>query len=263
MAEKPEEALSKKETFASVEKYLEGLKTQLQEQSEKLREKGFPVSDDCRINPKEFRGLISENSIQQDQFEVATLENRWVMENALKDSGEQERQRVIRKNGELLETVKTLGMSKSWFRGRFITVRTSKFDDYFNGIDNLIFDIETLQPLAAIDDTTSLLNKKDAIQKVRDGATVKYAADYTHAGAVKRTFKKLPVLLITSPIEEVAALAKDLINGLESEEGEVARRNIVKNLKNQAEQIANGVIAIPDPELKEAYKKASEILNSI
>ena len=263
MAEKPENSASKKEVITSVEKYLEELKTPLKERAEKLREKGFPVSDDCRIDPSKFLAFIAETEIKKDLYRVAEQEKQWLMENSLKKPTEQAHQRIIQKNGELLETVKTLGMNESWFSGRFVTVRTSKFDDYFNGVDNLIFDTVTFQPIAAIDDTTNLLNKKDAIQKVQDGATVKYAAEYTHAGAVKRTFKKLPVLLITSPIEEVATLAKDLISGSESEEGNIARRNIVANLKQQAEQIAKGIIAIPDPKLKEAYRKTSAILNSI
>ena len=261
--EKAEEAASKKEIVASVWGYVEKLKFPLQERAKKLREKGFPVDDDCRIDPRKFLAFIAESEIQKDLHRVTGQEKQWLMENSLKKPPEQAHQNIIQKNGELLETVKTLGMNGSWFGGRFVTVRTSKFDDYFNGVDNLIFDTVTFQPIAAIDDTTNLLNKKDAIQKVQNGATVKYATEYTHAGAVKRTFKKLPVLLITSPIEEVATLAKDLINGSESEEGEIARRNIVANLKQQAEQIAKGIIPIRDPKLKDAYRKTSEILNSI
>ena len=263
ISEKAEAAASKRETVASVWGYVEKLKFPLQERAKKLREKGFPVGEDCRIDPSQFRAFIAESEIKKDLYRVAEQEKQWRRETALKSLKEQSHQNIIQKNGELLETVKTLGMNESRCSCLLVAVRTNKFDDDFNGVDNLIFDTVPFQPSAAIDATTNLLNKKDAIQKVQDGVTVKYSAEYTHAGAIKRTFNKLPVLLITSPIEEVATLAKDLINGSESEEGEIARRNIVANLKQQAEQIAKGIIAIADPKLKEAYRKTSEILNSI
>jgi len=237
----------KKERLELVEKYLEQLAEPLKLEAKRLKEKGFPLSDDGRVN-------FETEDTQNDNEKVVQLEKMW--EGELTEEG-----RRGKKTGELFEMVKTLSINNLWFDKRLVSVRTNKYDDYINGVDNLIFDLETNQPLAAIDDTTHALKQEDprVIDKIKMGAEVKYGVDYTNEVVTKKSYKKLPVFVISTNVEGLITLAKDVINGKSSFEGIQVLQNIIGDLEEQYQKIKNGIIEIDDPELKSAYQKAGKI----
>ncbi len=111
----------------------------LLEQLAKELQSRFPVGKDCRIQTQEFEDVFSLEEIKKDQKRVESLEKKFSEKNI----------------GELLEVIKTLTFNQLWFSNDLISLRTSKFDDYCNGVDEVVIDIKTNEVLAAIDETTN------------------------------------------------------------------------------------------------------------
>lgn len=129
----------------------------------KLQAEGVPVGDDCRINMDAFSDLFSEKEIGDDQQRVNKyLKRIW---------GDLSKEKIQNKkketSGEKLEMLKTALFHK-FLGDKFIVVRTSLYDDFVHGIDNLIVNRESGDVVCAFDevgDTMSgiLQDKKDRI----------------------------------------------------------------------------------------------------
>ena len=147
--ENPEITTSKIETTERTRERLRELqpllKPLLENESEKLRGRGFPVGADGRLLPEEYKGIYRPEEITNDLRKVRLLESKY-------------REEEGKPIGDLLEVAKTLAFNRFWFGGRLIAVRASNYDDYFNGVDEIIFDAETFQSLAAIDTTVNPLS---------------------------------------------------------------------------------------------------------
>lgn len=240
----------KKEIKEKIGRYFERLAEPLEKEAERLRNLGFSVEADCRVNPAEFEDLVGEKEVVADAQKVQRLESKWQKEPS---------------SGELLEMVKTLGINKLWFDRRLISVRTSKYDDYVNGVDNLIFDTLTGEPIAAIDDTTDVLKKdeRQVLDKISGAAQVKYGIEYSKEGIEKRSYSKLPVFVISSNPENLTRLAEDVINNKESFEGVRALQELLAGLQEQYQKIEDGIIKIDDPELRASYDRAGALFREL
>lgn len=262
--ERPEAAAIKKEAEEArkekpelVEKYLKELDGLLKLEAGKLEKQGFQLNPDCRINSRSYSDIVSEDIINKDMLRVQQLEAEFNKKSTPQD--------VINKNiGELLEKVKTLSINRE-FNNQLISVRTNKYDDYVNGVDNLIVDVETNHILAAIDDSTNRLKMDDprVEQRIQEGARVRYGFEYKNNKADKKSLEKIPVFIISTDLNGVLALAKDTVNQKSSLDGMQAINTVIGNLVDQAEKIESGEIKISDPRLKESYKKAGEIFGKL
>ena len=131
----------------------------LKEISNSLRERGFLVDSSCRLNLEELakRDIYSPLVVKRDikRAEKKREIFRQEEKNLLKKGKTKEW--YLKKIGGIVEKLKTISFNNFWFKGKFFALRTSLYDDYFNGIDQIILDANPKKPkvLAAID-TTSL-----------------------------------------------------------------------------------------------------------
>jgi hypothetical protein len=206
---------------------LERLLPLLREEALRLREQGFPVTDDCRLDASAFGSQYATRELQSDALYVRNRESRFDRE---ANTGV----------GELLEVVKTLAFNQLWFKGKLVAVRTTKYDDYKNGIDEIVFDLETRKPLAVVDTTTNWKTKVeqfDFMKKIEHGGTVKYGVGIGGEGVEKTAYDTLPIFVVSLNPEEVARLAGEIIRGRISEASDLLERVIMKELLMQSEAL--------------------------
>lgn len=97
---------------------------------------------------------------------------------------------------------------------RFVVARASKYDDYENGIDNVLLDKETGAVICGLDEVlghegddggTKKQEKMDKIYK-RQGANLKYGATVVGSELRRKSFRHLPVFFLSLSKEELAGL---------------------------------------------------------
>jgi len=231
-----------KEDFKEKElEKLTELKPFLEELSKELQEKGFFLDKDCRIKEEEFKDIFPKKEIEKDKKIVENLEKKFSKN----------------KEGELLEVIKTIVFNKFWFSNNLISLRTSKFDDYCNGVDEIILDLKTKQPLAAVDETTDPLGKIEKVkEKIIQGSSVKYGFSLSESKINKRSLENLPTFIVSLKPEELINLTQALLNkdNLESFE-----KKVVNFLLEQSQQFQK----IACPKMKDSYKNTEEIFKRI
>ena len=105
-------------------------------------------------------------------------------------------------------------------RDRFLVVRTSMFDDYKNGIDNLILDKETGAIICAFDEVlendgdrnrgTSKKIEKIKKSAVLGGTRAKYAVALDQQKIVRSQARNIPVFYLALESKDLADLTNDL-----------------------------------------------------
>jgi len=223
----------------------------LKEVSESLNQRGFPVDENCRIKIENFKNIFGEHTIAADKKMVEKIESKFSKE---------ENKNI----GELLEGVKTVSFNKLWSNNRLVSLRTSKFDDYFNGIDEVIFGTETHQPLAAIDTTTNIKEKTEkVIDKIKNGSQIKYGF-YIKDGIKRGSLNDLPTFIISLKPEELLQFAGNLVqnDGLKDsldENNLKVKKQIFTSLKIQSNEFEK----IAAPKMKHSYEVAGQIFDDL
>ncbi len=212
----------------------------LRELSMELKKKGFPVNDQGRLEEGFFN--FPKEEIERDKKRVEQAEESF----SKRDNS----------MGELLEVVKTLAFNKSWFSKKFVALRTAQFDDYFNGVDEIIFDVESKEPLAAVDETTDFRQKIEQMKrKIVKGSEVKYGVSLED-GINQKSLDYLPTFIISLNYEELIDLSDALLNG---ERSDLLEKKVIGSLKNQSREFQG----ITSSTMKLNYLKAEKIFNKI
>ncbi len=97
----------------------------------KMHEKAKNLIEESRINEEDLRGLYGEQ-VSSDLAEVSRLEREF----KIRDSDEIAE---LKKVADIFEaTVLDCGELNNWFGENAFTIKTSRFDDYKNGIDMIV-----------------------------------------------------------------------------------------------------------------------------
>ncbi len=242
-----ERAAEKRDINEAAGEHLEKMKEFLMAEGERLRGEGFPVDEECRIDLAAFDGSYSKEVLEHDQERISKTESDF--ENSQSE-----------KIAELLEAVKTLVFNKFWFDGRLVAVRTSKFDDYVNGVDQLILDRETFQPLAAVDTTLDWKSKLPKIMdKIQKGGVVKYGVGLSKNGVEKINYAGLPVFIISLNGDEVLELARGIEAGELGPEGDRLASVVAEELSRQSQQLS----VLAGKKLQDSYSAANKIFKAL
>lgn len=234
----------------------EGLKKELKEESVNLRERGFAVDEECRIDPNVFREFLGKTRaladvVDEDNHRVELLEKR----QKYKDETRSPAEKLQELKGEILEMNKTLAFNQSWFGKRLVAVRTAKYDDFENHVDQLILDTKTGSPFAAVDITTDWKIKAqspDLAKRLQKGCQVKYGFKLNSEGKVqKQSHDNLPLFIIAVSAEESSGSKPDVF--LKKE------KVILESLQKQSEQFYH----MADPEVGAAYQKAAKVFKEL
>jgi len=126
----------------------------------------------------------------------------------------------------------------------FIVVRSSVYDDYNNGVDQLIIDRESGVVICGIDevidrqDNVGPSKKEEKIRQkmMRGGAKVKYGARVEGKNLVLDSLKNIPAFYLSLSPKELEILAKNL----QENEVSVYERDLLKRLHSSlSEQLAS------------------------
>ena len=104
------------------------------------------------------------------------------------------------------------------FGDRYVVVRASKYDDYFNGIDNVLVNKETGDVICAFDEVRmNERSDRDAYKKERSrkkasqgGATLKYGFQITGGKIVKQPIASIPIFCLGLDSEDCNALINNI-----------------------------------------------------
>lgn len=249
----PESYFSKKIESLDYENYiLEKLKEIFQFKNQEILKKYPFLDQELRINIKEAsKRLFDINDIESDLKKVENLEKKFL-------NIEEKKNFII---GEIFEISKTLISNKIFKNG--LVFRTSKYDDYLNGVDEIFIDKKSGEVLAVIDTTTNIFSK-DAdiiIDRIINGAKIKYGLKIiTEENKRKiiwaKNLNNLPVLYLYLKKEKVNKLAEAIIDNNNQIIEEIVNE-IKKNLIFFIESVINKVI------LSNIDNKNLDILNDL
>lgn len=200
------------------EKPMEKLQGFIKEMSAELRKEGVPVDEKGRINMDSFSDIYPKQVIENDKGIVQDLEEIW---DRAKISGSRwswilPREQILKQKtlGETWELLTTAILHKILGED-FIVVRSSKYDDARNNIDNIILDRKSGNIVCAFDEIGAVSGRAfeekqgNVLRKNRfkGGADLKYGISFKEIGG-KRKLKKglvarIPLFYFASPEETV------------------------------------------------------------
>lgn len=218
--EKFESPIEKKiERAEEEERNREKLISFIKEIAENLREKGLPLTEDCRIDMRAFEEIYPEETIKKDQELVRKYE--WKEYKGL--SEEEIRKEKTKRDGEKLEMLKTAIFAKNLGED-FIVARTSLYDDFKNKIDNLILEKETGNVVCAFDEVGESMDERyqEKVEKVmtrntkEGGAGLEYGfkVEKDKEGQSKLVLgreKNIPLFYLVLPKRHIEGGIKELI----------------------------------------------------
>jgi hypothetical protein len=161
--------------------------------AEKLKEKGAPLDEKGRVDMNLFQSVFGENIVLKDKVNI---ENKSKL---FEDSSD---------FGELAELLVAIVFNKC-VEDNLLVFRGSIYDDINNNVDIIIIDKRTMQPLGAIDVTSSLLSdvfkkKQKAVnnKNQRGGTTIKYGITHTQDSVQLSSLENVPLFILGVLVEE-------------------------------------------------------------
>ncbi|MBN2854375.1 hypothetical protein JXK06_02475 [Patescibacteria group bacterium] len=242
------------------ETFVDYLKSRLASHSEKINEiYGQNFLD------SEGRILASGEEAEKDNNLVLKLENDWAQEKGM--SLEAWRAGKEKATGTVAELALTLMLDKI-LAERFIVARASEYDDYCNGIDNVIIDKESGAVICGFDEVVddmqgyySEAKKKEKIKKISasGGAEIKYGATFVDGELKSASFENVPTFYLSLSTSELSRLAQELKKE-NSEVSELENKiysRLINSLKEQALKLKGNKIL--NQEAEEAIKSLAEM----
>lgn len=195
---------------------IEKLNSYIYNLSERLKEQGVVVRDDCRLEMEEYERVLSEREIKRD---ISYVDEMWEKFNP--GLSKQEAKEIKSKSkGEQLELLKTVMFDK-FLGSDFIVARSSSYDDIANKVDNVILEKSTGSIVCALDEvglsSGERYDKKrmEVLQRnvVNGGAKLKYGLKIEKGKVLpEASLKSLPIFYISLPGD----LIEETINKLDS-----------------------------------------------
>jgi hypothetical protein len=157
------------------ERGLESLSHYLKKVQEKLQESNFPVTEDCRVNSEsDFFRHISKEKKEKHLEKVKSLEVKLGITHNKEKTGEQ------------LEMLKTALFDK-FLGDKIFVLRSSKYDDYYNGIDNILIDKKTGEMVCAFDEVA--FNDRSQDERLQEKKKDIYEKNVNCSGKLDYGFK--------------------------------------------------------------------------
>ncbi len=139
---------------------------------------------------------------------------------------------------------------------RFLVVRTSIFDDYKNGIDNLILDKETGAVICAFDevlenDGDRIRGASKKIEKIKrsaisGGTRAKYGVSLSNKKIVRAKAESVPVFYLAIESKDLAGLTNDLYYGQDGTTTDIENKlfaYLVRSIEEQKKMLEG--LALP------------------
>ena len=186
--------------------------------------------------------MAGSSSLESDKKFVSDLENKWASEQRKTvDDWHKSKDRNPATIAEMAVTVvlhKLLGE-------RFIVARSSTFDDYKYGVDNVLIDKETGAVVCGFDEVLGFegddggekKNKKIKETLSHGGTSLKYGATILDGQIKRQNLENIPTFFLSLSKDELNTLLLDLkINPSSTENEKKLILKMVTSLENQAEE---------------------------
>jgi len=160
--------------------------------------------------------LMAEHpDLEADQKFVADLEDNWAKEQ-YKTIAEWRQSKE--KNPAAITEMAVTSVLHRLLKDRFIVARASVFDDYKNGVDNVIIDKETGAVVCGFDEVLGFTGddgggkKNEKIKKslAHGGTSLKYGATIKDGQIKRQELRNIPTFYLSLSKEELLGLLKDL-----------------------------------------------------
>lgn len=178
-----------------------------------------------------------------------------------------------KENGIILEKVMTILLDR-YLGDKYLVLRTATYDDYANGIDNLIINKTTGETICAFDGLNEEFDNKrrdKKLKKVKNqtrkgGGKIKYGLSIKDGILEKKELKNLPIFYLSLTKSELNLLINNLnpdLNSPITNEEENILNKIFNSFNEQAEDllsegIAKGQIAKNIKTFQETIKTISK-----
>ncbi|MFA5778258.1 MAG: hypothetical protein WC870_02085 [Candidatus Paceibacterota bacterium] len=205
-------------------------------QTNEMVEKEYGLKDlllrDTALNPQEYTELYGEEAVRADadfvhkcELDFSSANNPNVQAFYLEKYGAKTEEEVIakwrenksrEKNGQMEMAVTALLAQK--LGKDFLVVRTAPYDDYKNGVDNLIFDRTTGEVVGAFDEVHEVgtgqrtKEKELKIKKIveRGGAKIQYGLKFVDGKFIRGSLEGVPVFYLGLESSELLELEEGL-----------------------------------------------------
>lgn len=199
---------------------------------------GALVKNDCSINMEAF----GKEDVEEDKKKIWEKEVEWsaaqnpnVQDFYKEKYGAQGVEGVVAEfrkekergaSGQLEKAI--TGVFYKILRSEYVVVRSSAFDDYFNGLDNVIVNKKTGDVVCAFDEVHGEAGqerhdkKLDKVKKIacRGGAALKYGLSFEGGSPVKKSLANIPVFYLALSNMELKELLGQMSYGVEDKPGE-------------------------------------------
>ncbi|MFH1822266.1 MAG: hypothetical protein ABH830_01040 [Patescibacteria group bacterium] len=250
------------------------------------------VNDDCSINMGDFTKVHQAEKIDRDEKYVKEQIKRFApdpknksVQTFYKTTDENKiikawQENKKRSDGSLTEMAITSILYK-FLKDKFVVVRSSKFDDYHNGVDNLIVDKETGEVICAFDairigdSDNDKIRFRDKIMRISDkisegGINVDYGLTYTKDNEknemklTKTALKNVPIFCFGLFKEELSKLLSEMNYDINTKPNEAELnifKKLMKNLDGQKNfQLKNNALK---PDMREKMEKLSGFIDKM
>lgn len=248
--------MEKKKIFHP-ENYRPKLEQILAEQSASInQEYGDFLENDSRI-----KMVGSEASA--DLYLVESKEALWAKDSGLDRGAFDEK----KKNGaDALTEMAVTAVLHKFLKENFIIASSSKFDDYENGVDNVIIDRETGAVICGFDEVLRNPNDPDTEKKdiklekkmLSGGASLRYGATIKEGKLERVALQHLPAFYLALTKDELSDLLVSLCGEKENDSESKIFNRFTTSLE---EQIKKSQKLNLHPELKNNFLAAEGLLN--
>lgn len=235
--------------------------------AEKIHEKAESVIDIHRIKEEDFLDPYGEQTVTSDLEEVRRLEEEVFPEDATAESEAQKKvadifEAIVLEHGELSD----------WFGENATTIKTSKFDDYKNGVD-MVIEFRGKEPRSAsflglaadvtfTADTTKKFDK--LLTQIEDGVLPKVKYFHSEYMDIHGQLGRLPEVIIGASKKTVMELAEAWI----SKENRVLARHkiqvmILRQMQMQLETFAQCATTAGRDDIATLYKERLDVIKEI
>lgn len=212
------------------------------------------VNGDCSINMEAFGNPETEEDkkkIWEKDVEWSAAQNPNVQDFYKDKYGAQGVEGVVAQfrkekecsaSGQLEKAV--TGVFYKILGSEYVVVRSSTFDDYFNGLDNVIVNKKTGDVVCAFDEVHGEAGqerhdrKLDKVKNIarKGGAALKYGLSFENGAPVKKSLANIPVFYLALSNMELKELLGQMSYGIDDKAGETELKVFDKLIALMEEQ---------------------------
>jgi len=255
----------RREKIKPLDSYLGALKTELLNQAQEVNQEFRDFLDDnAQIKMIGF-DAVSDAALVEQQEEAFSLEFKKSKEEWRKDKESQP--------ANLTEIALTVLLHK-FLKKDFIVARASAYDDYNNGVDQVIIDKKSGAIICGFDEVITPFKDGRAPKKEEKlkrkmqagGIKIKYGAVVNNQGELERSSRSnLPAFYLALTKDELAELLPALTNDMEKNKADLILQKTFSSLSaSLSEQLVNLKEEVNlNPRLQENLEKFQALLAGI